>query len=659
MTRIAYIFFSKPLRHILLKSLFVIVIASMLVGASYSLPVDAQGEAVIQVTTPADEFFDGIGSGCSLREAVYSANRQAAFGGCQAGGGITIIYLPDTNMSLRQWGSKENGNLTGDLDIYGNVTLIGAGPEFSVLDVAIPDRAFDIHPGATVKLMAFKITGGVTPSGENGGGIRNRGWLTLDDVWVEGNATSHGIAGEAGGDGGGVYNNGTLNLFNSMVMWNFTGNGGKGTLVHPDGFHGGRGGGIFNDKNGSLMIAGSTVSWNATGYGGGGYTRMGKAGNGGDGAGLYNLADPIIINSTFSMNFTGEGGEASANFAKGYGGNGGGIANEGGTIDLTFVSIVWNGTGGGHQGLLLGGSGGGIYNSASGEVKVKNSVLAGSAVYPKGKGRECFGTITSQDYNLIKYDDDCTIAGNTAHNIYGEDPSLGSLIDNKGPTLTHAPLWRSLLFDRIPLGVNGCGTLRDQRGYERPGPQSVACDIGAVEGVETPDYLPDSGFAPGVLSAVGMQPPQKRYEDMGELWLEIPRIHQRISIIGVPFDNDGWDVSWLGNEAGYLAGTTYPTWKGNTGLTGHVYLADGSPGPFINLTSLRWGDKILVDGYGQRFIYEVRVVKYVRPDDLSVLDETDQSRLTLLTCKDFDPEKKTYRWRLVIQAVLTEIVDQN
>ena len=73
--------------------------------------------------------------------------------------------------------------------------------------------------------------------------------------------------------------------------------------------------------------------------------------------------------------------------------------------------------------------------------------------------------------------------------------------------------------------------------------------------------------------------------------LVIPILGLDMPIVGVPLASEGWDLSWLGSQAGYLEGTAYPTLPGNTGITAHVYTADGLPGPFVNLGSLSWGSK--------------------------------------------------------------------
>ncbi|MCH7988569.1 MAG: sortase [Planctomycetes bacterium] len=144
---------------------------------------------------------------------------------------------------------------------------------------------------------------------------------------------------------------------------------------------------------------------------------------------------------------------------------------------------------------------------------------------------------------------------------------------------------------------------------------------------------------------------------MGDITLEIPNLGVVSQILGVPQYGDGWDVTWLSNQVGYLAGTAFPTWSGNTALTAHVNLSDGTPGPFARLVELRWGDEIIIEAFGQRYTYEVRRLRYVKPDDLSVLSHEDLDWVTLITCRVYDPGQDSYLWRAAVQAVLIRVED--
>ena len=84
-------------------------------------------------------------------------------------------------------------------------------------------------------------------------------------------------------------------------------------------------------------------------------------------------------------------------------------------------------------------------------------------------------------------------------------------------------------------------------------------------------------------------------------------------------------------------------------------LPNGNPGPFVDLSKLRWGNQVIVHAFGQRHVYEVRTNHIVMPDDLSVLKHEDKAWLTLLTCKDYNESSDTYRYRIETRAVLLKV----
>lgn len=170
-----------------------------------------------------------------------------------------------------------------------------------------------------------------------------------------------------------------------------------------------------------------------------------------------------------------------------------------------------------------------------------------------------------------------------------------------------------------------------------------------------PVQLPDTGFAPGRVTHLRPQPPAKAYRILGQLWLEIPELDIEVDIVGVPQGGSGWDTSWLWNRAGYLEGTAFPTWEGNSAIAGHAVLPSGVPGPFARLPKLAWGDTIIVHGWGQRYIYEVRSIAQVTPDDVSILQHESYPWLTLITCQDFDPARGEYMRRTIVRAIQTGI----
>jgi LPXTG-site transpeptidase (sortase) family protein len=135
----------------------------------------------------------------------------------------------------------------------------------------------------------------------------------------------------------------------------------------------------------------------------------------------------------------------------------------------------------------------------------------------------------------------------------------------------------------------------------------------------------------------------------------IPTLDVAEDIIGVPWDGESWKVEWLWNQVGYLEGTAFPTWQGNTLLSAHAYLPSGEPGPFAELTTLKWDDEIYIYANGSFFIYKVRESYLASTNDQRPLQHEDKDWITLLSCKGFDPLSGSYRWRQVVRAVLVEI----
>ncbi|MBN2356208.1 sortase [candidate division KSB1 bacterium] len=169
--------------------------------------------------------------------------------------------------------------------------------------------------------------------------------------------------------------------------------------------------------------------------------------------------------------------------------------------------------------------------------------------------------------------------------------------------------------------------------------------------------LPATGFAPDKISALPEQPARPAYSPLGELWMEIPSLDLKKNIVGVPQSMEGWDLTWLGSDIGYLDGSAFPTMEGNTALTGHVYDANGQPGPFVNLDQLTWGSRIYFHAWGSVYTYEVRTVSSrTNPDDVNVITKhEDYDWITLITCRGYDEISDSYRWRTVVRAILVDV----
>ena len=169
--------------------------------------------------------------------------------------------------------------------------------------------------------------------------------------------------------------------------------------------------------------------------------------------------------------------------------------------------------------------------------------------------------------------------------------------------------------------------------------------------------LPKTGFAPNRISILPQQPERAAYTKMSGLWLEIPSQKIKVNIVGVPKYNNTWDVTWLGNQAGWLNGTAFPTWLGNSVLTAHVTDANGLPGPFANIKNLDYGNQIVVHQYGEKYTFEVRESKMVFPGSTSyALGHLEgHSYLTLITCQGYNFFDGSYMFRRVVRVVLVKV----
>ena len=173
------------------------------------------------------------------------------------------------------------------------------------------------------------------------------------------------------------------------------------------------------------------------------------------------------------------------------------------------------------------------------------------------------------------------------------------------------------------------------------------------DGAESAKRLPATGFTPNVVTMLPAQPAEKAYTEE-DLWLEIPTLGLKQPIVGVP--SPDWDVTWLGSQIGYLQGTAFPTWNGNSVLTGHVWDALNQPGPFAQLKTLRSGDQVQIKLGDKLYIYEVRENRSISPQNVAaVLVHEEYTWLTLLTCEDYNSLLEDYAARRMVRAVLVSV----
>ncbi len=169
-----------------------------------------------------------------------------------------------------------------------------------------------------------------------------------------------------------------------------------------------------------------------------------------------------------------------------------------------------------------------------------------------------------------------------------------------------------------------------------------------------PDYpIPTpSGF----LTAVSLTPgPDGELPDASALTrLIIPAVGVDNIVKYVPFDGESWMIAGMKEEIAWMGETSWVGLGSNTGLAGHVSLRDGSEGPFSNLSELKVGDEVIVYSEEKIYSYQVRELRFVDEAEMSVIEPTSQSQVTLITCTDWNKELKMYMKRLVVFADLVE-----
>jgi LPXTG-site transpeptidase (sortase) family protein len=296
----------------------------------------------------------------------------------------------------------------------------------------------------------------------------------------------------------------------------------------------------------------------------------------------------------------------------------------------------------------------GFSDSLPGNLPTGLAIAGGSAPAPVN---HCGGTLTAVSGTQLIELMNGTLAGNASCTIvvsvtgstagdYQNTISAGALKTDQGVTNSLPASDHLVVTGSSGGGGNPRGEKRGRgRGNNNNQSQPVVTTGGFI--------IPVTGFAPGMVTKLDAF--SHPAYDTTSLTIEIPVLKVNTSIVGVESKQGSWDVSWLQNEVGWLNGTAYPTWKGNSVLTAHVVNADGKPGVFSHLKSLGLGEYIFVYGSGYRYTYQVVSNALVQPTDASVMKHEDKSFLTLITCDTYDERTGTYLHRVVIGAALVDV----
>ncbi len=154
-----------------------------------------------------------------------------------------------------------------------------------------------------------------------------------------------------------------------------------------------------------------------------------------------------------------------------------------------------------------------------------------------------------------------------------------------------------------------------------------------------PQASPKTSPTSATVSPSGLQPsPQPKLDPgRGMAIIHIPKIDVEQVVV------EGVSVEALKKGPGHVPGTASPGERGNVAISGHrtTYGA-----PFKRLDELEEGDEISLTTVQGRFLYLITDTRIVAPTEVSVLDPTEDVRLTLTTCHP----KFSARQRLIVLA---------
>ena len=408
---------------------------SMAVALAAGLPAEA---ATFTVTNLADS---GAGS---LRQAILDANSAS---------GADIVAFQDgltgtISLSLPLL-------VTDSLDIQGlgsAVISVNGNDEFVVFALNNNTPATPVN----VMIAGLTITGG---SGVDGGGIVvSDESLTLDHVALIGNTALF---------GGGLFFNGNsshVTIQDSIISGNTAQNSGGGVNIDGNG--------------GTVLFLRTLISGNSAFLQGGGVW-------------IDNAShDTIFEDSTISGNSARQGGGIDLVDAEGgthtivnstVAGN---SASQGGGIYLSNLlagMTIQNST---ISGNTASASGGGIFLNA-GTAAVANSIVGDNSA-PADDDLSSTTSAFALRFSLVEKPGAANIADNGG-NLLNQDPQLGPLQNNGGPTPTQKPGAASPAVDAgDPAFIPPPST--DQRGFPRV--SGGRLDMGSVEVESAPAFTP-------------------------------------------------------------------------------------------------------------------------------------------------------------------------
>lgn len=427
------------------KSVRITIILTILVSLFGNEPTQSVRAANEWVVTNIND--SGTGS---LRQAISDAlsGDTITFDPSLAGQTITL----QSELKIQKSITIDGSDLVSHIKLDGdNKYWVFWIPKFESFDINLKGLDITKGEGAAIYLRSGSLTiddvnfydnvntgdAEATYGWDLGGAIYNdEAFLTITNSKFTNNNALH-------GPGGAIYNSGSLFIDNTQ----FTDNGASNIYNRYYMFI--TNSTFTNNQSNSWSIA------NTIGYGGNDYhstiTNSTFLGNnsGTNGGAIINLgssSEDVIYLEILNTTITGQPGA--------------GIYNESGVIVINNSTITDN-------------SGYGIHNyGLSAIITLTNTILANNS------NSDCYvsnnASITVNTNNLIK--NNATGSNSCGTPALTDDPNLGPLADNGGPTQTMALLPGS---PAINAGTNDGCPETDQRGVTRP--QGSQCDIGAYE----------------------------------------------------------------------------------------------------------------------------------------------------------------------------------
>ena len=145
-------------------------------------------------------------------------------------------------------------------------------------------------------------------------------------------------------------------------------------------------------------------------------------------------------------------------------------------------------------------------------------------------------------------------------------------------------------------------------------------------------------------------PVETKAEDLGDFYLSVDKLAIKAPIIqGIDPANKAKYDEALKDGVAHMIGTALPgAGKGNIFIYGHSSSTVGSKYSkiFASLNDLSAGDEVAIHYNKADYKYSVSSKKIVAKTDLSVLDQTKEETLTLMTCWPIGTDNK----RLVVIA---------